>query len=84
MKEYIKKPIYPVLGNHEMSPVNQYEGNGTHDKWLYETTATLWSDWLSEEELKMVRWGGFYTTTVKGGHRLIVLNTNIYLQERFL
>lgn len=46
-------------------------------QWLYDHVAELWSDKLSPEVLSSVKSGGFYTTFVRPGLRLIALNNNV-------
>lgn len=74
-------PIYPTLGNHETHPVNIYAPPHVTDKelsikWLYDYTASAWSQWLPNESLATVKKGGYYTTLIAPGYRLIVLNNN--------
>ncbi|KAJ4436564.1 hypothetical protein ANN_16597 [Periplaneta americana] len=75
-------PVYPVLGNHEPSPLNVYAPHNITDEkvttmWLYELIADLWSVWLPEEAKETILRGGFYTALAKPGFRIIGLNNNV-------
>ncbi|XP_019728770.1 sphingomyelin phosphodiesterase [Hippocampus comes] len=51
--------------------------------WLYDTMADEWSKWLPEPALKSLRYGGFYTTEIHPGLRLVSLNMNFCARENF-
>ncbi|KYM84646.1 Sphingomyelin phosphodiesterase 1 [Atta colombica] len=77
-------PIYPILGNHESHPVNQFAPRTiTNDEistqWLYKLMADLWIDfgWLPESTRSTILQGGFYTVSLKKGFRIIALNNNV-------
>ncbi|XP_071578444.1 sphingomyelin phosphodiesterase 1 [Temnothorax nylanderi] len=76
--------VYPILGNHEPHPVNQFAPkNITNDElstqWLYKMMADLWinSGWLPESTRSTILEGGYYTVSPKKGFRIIVLNNNV-------
>ena len=46
-------------------------------KWLYELVAELWSENLPPDALDSVKNGGYYTTLIRPGLRLIALNNNV-------
>ncbi|XP_018403569.1 PREDICTED: sphingomyelin phosphodiesterase 1-like [Cyphomyrmex costatus] len=77
-------PVYPILGNHEPHPVNQFAPmTVTNDEistqWLYKMLADLWIGfgWLPESTRSTILQGGFYTTSPKKGFRIIALNNNV-------
>ena len=77
-------PVYPIFGNHEPHPVNQFAPEYiTEDhlttKWVYELLADLWINykWLPESARSTILQGGYYTLTPKKGFRIIALNSNI-------
>lgn len=75
-------PIYPILGNHEPSPLNVFAPHNISDekistKWLYELSEELWSTWLPPETSGTIMQGGFYTVLAKPGFRIIALNSNV-------
>lgn len=74
-------PVYPIVGNHEPHPVNQFAPPSVTEvefssEWLYEFLADEWRDWLPSEALETVRLGGYYTVLIRPGFRLIALNNN--------
>jgi len=73
-------PFYPCLGNHEAFPVNEFQGP-EGDSWLYETLYKIWGRWLDDAALVTLRYGGYYSTVVKPGLRLIALNTGYYQDD---
>jgi sphingomyelin phosphodiesterase len=45
-------------------------------QWLYNEADTQWANWLPEEVSKTIRHGGYYTTLIKPGLRIISMNMN--------
>jgi len=43
-------------------------------QWLYDLLANEWSRWLPESTMATIRKGGYYTTLVRPGLRVIALN----------
>ncbi|KAK2580874.1 hypothetical protein KPH14_005946 [Odynerus spinipes] len=77
-------PVYPILGNHEPHPLNQFAPKSITDDelsthWLYSMVADLWINfgWLPESTRATILQGGFYTLSPKKGFRIIVLNSNV-------
>lgn len=73
--------IYPVVGNHEPHPVNLFSPNDVADKrfstkQIYEFMASQW-DWLPESARQTIAYGGYYTTLVRPGLRVIAMNNNL-------
>lgn len=48
-------------------------------QWLYDHVAELWSEFLPQNAIETVRTGGYYTTLIRPGLRLIALNNNVCL-----
>jgi hypothetical protein len=74
--------VYPILGNHEPSPLNVYAPHDIDDEtvstqWLYKLAADLWSHWLPAEAKETILRGGFYTALARPGFRIIALNNNV-------
>ncbi|XP_003402022.1 sphingomyelin phosphodiesterase 1 isoform X1 [Bombus terrestris] len=76
--------IYPIFGNHESNPLNQFAPkNITQDNlttnWLYKLMADLWIvyGWLPEHTRSTILQGGYYTVVPKRGFRIIALNSNV-------
>ncbi|XP_023021435.2 sphingomyelin phosphodiesterase-like [Leptinotarsa decemlineata] len=85
--KYYKKPVYPVLGNHEAHPVNVFspdEINGSlSTQWLYDMILEKWS-WLPKDEVKdTILKGGYYTVLAQKGLRIVVLNNNVCSTENW-
>ncbi|XP_058443157.1 sphingomyelin phosphodiesterase-like [Malaya genurostris] len=75
------KPVYNVLGNHEITPTNVYAPSHIDvpefsPSWVYELVADLWGTWLPADAKQTVSQGGFYTVLVRPGFRIIALNNN--------
>ncbi|XP_076822580.1 sphingomyelin phosphodiesterase-like isoform X1 [Clavelina lepadiformis] len=75
-------PVYAALGNHESAPVNSYPPSsinhepGADISWLYDTVYDSWSNWIPENDLATVKQGGFYSTLIRPGLRVVSLNSN--------
>jgi 3',5'-cyclic AMP phosphodiesterase CpdA len=73
--------FYPVIGNHEPSPVNTFSQpsvtGSVSTQWLYDHLETLYADYLPADALATVKSGGYYTVLSSEGHRVIVLNNNL-------
>jgi len=54
--------VYPMFGNHEAYPCDQFDTIGNSSQWLTEKLAGMWKDWLDEEALKTFREKSFYST----------------------
>ncbi|CAH0560165.1 unnamed protein product [Brassicogethes aeneus] len=74
-------PVFPILGNHEPTPINQWSKDvadpNLSTSWLYELVAQEWSSWLPTSALETIRHGGYYTVSPRPGFRVIVLNSNV-------
>lgn len=74
-------PVYPTLGNHESRPVNVFAPPEITDEefstsWLYKEAVKQWANWLPEETDSTILYGGYYTTLVKPGFRMVSMNMN--------
>ncbi|CAK9822057.1 Sphingomyelin phosphodiesterase [Anthophora retusa] len=75
--------LYPIFGNHEPHPLNQFSPNISQDhlstSWLYDLMANLWIGygWLPESTRSTILQGGYYTVTPRKGFRIIALNSNV-------
>lgn len=52
-------------------------------KWLYKAALKEWKRWVPEADLKTVARGGYYTTLVRPGLRVVALNSNAAYLENF-
>ncbi|PWA22958.1 hypothetical protein CCH79_00002276, partial [Gambusia affinis] len=79
--------VYPAVGNHESTPVNSFPPPFVHGNrssaWLYDKMAEEWAQWLPEQALKTLRYGGFYTLEIQPGLRVVSLNMNFCARENF-
>jgi len=44
--------------------------------WLYDEAARQWANWLPAEVSDTIRYGGYYTTIIKPGLRIVSMNMN--------
>ncbi|EGC32843.1 hypothetical protein DICPUDRAFT_37701 [Dictyostelium purpureum] len=70
--------VFPCLGNHDSYPQHQI---GIGPNWLFNATAQMWSQFLSEDALETFLIGGYYTELVEPGFRIVSLNTNLYYTQ---
>jgi len=66
--------VFPTLGNHDHNPDN---GFGPDEPEYLEQIAKIWSQWLPDDALETVRYGGYYWMPVPGvqGLHIVSLNT---------
>ncbi|XP_060531078.1 sphingomyelin phosphodiesterase-like [Cylas formicarius] len=80
LKDAFDVPIYPVVGNHEPHPINQYcfteDESSYSTSWVYELVIEEFPN-LPPEAKETILLGGFYTVSPREGFRVIVLNNNI-------
>ncbi|KAK3858597.1 hypothetical protein Pcinc_035220, partial [Petrolisthes cinctipes] len=89
-------PVFPVVGNHEMSPLDQFPDPDDEDNealgdmsadWLYAELAQQWSHLLPDLDNSTVNKAAYYSVLIKPGFRLISFNTmfgysaNVWLVE---
>ena len=69
-------PVFPVLGNHEPVPVNEYDTEDKHNK-LNLSIGNVWSDWLDGRALAQFNETGYYEMEMEmlPNTRLIGLNS---------
>jgi sphingomyelin phosphodiesterase len=80
-KTYLpNKIVYPALGNHESAPVDSFPPltitGPNSNQWLRDALAEYWSNWLPSDTIATIKKGGYYTTLIRKGLRLISLNMN--------
>jgi len=80
LKYFPDMKIYPALGNHEGAPVNSFPPSFVKEPhsnlWLRNALADLWGKWLPAETKETILKGGYYTTLVRKGLRIISINMN--------
>jgi len=86
LQEKYKGPVYPLLGNHEGYPYDQFdtEDPETH-RWLVEGTLKAWDPWFTQEMKKTFKQNGCYSALFNDTKLRIIgltpfaqLNTNRY------
>eukprot|EP01105_Mastigella_eilhardi_P015156 TRINITY_DN3447_c0_g1_i2.p1 TRINITY_DN3447_c0_g1~~TRINITY_DN3447_c0_g1_i2.p1 ORF type:complete len:438 (-),score=132.06 TRINITY_DN3447_c0_g1_i2:32-1315(-) len=81
-KYFPRVKAYPLLGNHDTLPRFQMYD---YEYWLYDRTADTWSEYLSTDMQATFRKGGYYTTLITTGLRVIALNTAVlYYHNNFV
>ncbi|XP_065887574.1 sphingomyelin phosphodiesterase-like [Dysidea avara] len=74
------KKVYPTLGNHESAPVNSFPPpfitGENSNQWLLNAYQTNFSHWLPSDTASTIKKGGFYSTKLVPGLKLISLNMN--------
>nr|XP_027229241.1 sphingomyelin phosphodiesterase-like [Penaeus vannamei] len=73
-------PVFPVVGNHEMSPLDQYSNPGDAPEelsadWLYEELAAQWAHLIPSFNDSTVLHAGYYSVLIKPGFRVISFNS---------
>lgn len=82
-KHFPDKKLYPIIGNHESQPLNQFAPSYVKEEnfttsWLYNLLADTWVEefGLPEETKETIKIGGYYTVSPKKGFRIISINNN--------
>ncbi|CAG0891621.1 unnamed protein product [Darwinula stevensoni] len=73
-------PVYPAVGNHDIFPINQFPGSdevvGSGDFWFYKSLASIWKEYIPEDQVQGFRTYGNFVVRPVEGLRIVVLNTN--------
>lgn len=81
------KLVFPVIGNHEGLPVNQFappEITGDLSiGWLYSELMIQWHNWIPNESADTFKLYGYYYNNVSPNIKVIVLNTNYCARLNF-
>jgi len=87
LKIFPDKTFYPAVGNHEAAPCNLYPTPNIKTdniSWLYSVLADDWVKLgLPEDTRSSILSGGFYTTVIRPGLRLISLNMNYCTSDNY-
>lgn len=80
-------PIFPVLGNHDVHPQNQFAPHSVplemNTQWLYDLMSEKYSMWLPEDAKATIQQGGYYTVLIRPGFRVIAINNNVCNTDNF-
>ncbi|XP_063872462.1 sphingomyelin phosphodiesterase-like [Scylla paramamosain] len=79
-KYFPEAPVFPVVGNHEMSPLDQFPEPGKAPEqfaadWLYEGLASQWSSLVPDLDLTTVKHAAYYSVLLRPGFRIISFNS---------
>jgi hypothetical protein len=79
-KTFPRSKMYGTVGNHDLSPSNNWPSDPAETKWLYSELARIWSPWLPPDALATLGATGWYSADVEGvdGLRVIAPNTNYW------
>ncbi|BGP20186.1 hypothetical protein JCM10213v2_008321 [Rhodosporidiobolus nylandii] len=85
-----KPPSYPVIGNHDVAPVNGFPlasppTSNSSAQWVYDASARDWEKWIGSEAAEQVRTlSGCYSRVHPGTNlRIISVNTNYWYKQNF-
>ncbi|BGP27692.1 hypothetical protein JCM10295v2_006667 [Rhodotorula toruloides] len=87
--EDMQSPSYPVVGNHDVAPVNAFPRSTSpqaHDSdWVFELAARDWRKWIGRNAAEQVtRMSGCYSRVHPGTSlKIISLNTNYWYKQNF-
>ena len=83
IKKRFKGPVYPVLGNHEGIPCDQFdfENPNTHS-WIFKDSLEVWKDWFTPESRESYLKNGCYSQLFKDTKlRILALNPFVALND---
>lgn len=93
LREYLRSPVFPVLGNHDSNPVaidaphSEPDGLGRQFSWNYDHVAALWQNngWINSATARKAKLHyGAYSVKNQYGLRIITLNTDFWLRSNYL
>lgn len=67
--------VYPMFGNHEPYPCNQFDPSGNGSAWLTAQLSEMWKGWLDEKALKTFKEHSYYAI-VNPTHNVKVIGLN--------
>jgi len=67
LQDLYKEPVYPLLGNHEGYPCDQFDvdSNAETHNWITKDVIKTWEKWLTPEMAKSFAKNGCYSTLYK-------------------
>ena len=76
MKYFPNTTVYPMFGNHEAYPADEFDTVGDESAWLLDELTTMWRTWLDEEALDTFSKKSYYATVnPKFNVKIIALDT---------
>ncbi|GAA5939981.1 uncharacterized protein JCM15063_004362 [Sporobolomyces koalae] len=85
----MQAPSYPVIGNHDVAPVNAFpresSPTGNASQWVFDIAARDWKKWIGRRAAEQVRQhSGCYSRVHPGTDlRIISINTNYWYKQNF-
>lgn len=85
-------PVFPILGNHNGFPVNQYHTNTSEDQaWLFGPLAQAYAQagWLDESAIASFAQAGYYTARIPASAssptamRVVALHPGLHVTDNF-
>jgi len=62
MKYFPNTTVYPMFGNHESYPADEFDTTGNESNWLLERLTGMWKTWLDPESLESFSKFSYYST----------------------
>jgi len=88
MKYFPNTTVYPMFGNHEAYPGDDFDTVGNESDWLLASLSDMWKPWLDEQALETFRKNSYYSTVNKKLNvKIVALDTqacdtaNFYLMR---
>jgi sphingomyelin phosphodiesterase len=80
--------VYPVMGNHDVSPVNSFPpadvDTTISTQYAYDTLSTGWTSWIGSTAAAEVSSNyGSYSVVDSSGLKIISMNTNFWYKQNF-
>lgn len=70
--------IYPIFGNHECFPADQFDFFSNTTKWLTDATSDMWKDLIGENAAQSLKSNSYYEVFDAGRNlRIIAMNTQV-------
>ncbi|EGR30882.1 ser thr protein phosphatase family protein, putative [Ichthyophthirius multifiliis] len=70
-----KIKVFPIMGNHESFPVNNYDFGSQREKYFNQRLSSMWQSWIGKEAAEMFANKGFYSTFLNEKVKIIAINT---------
>ncbi|KAK3253983.1 hypothetical protein CYMTET_36788 [Cymbomonas tetramitiformis] len=76
-------PVLPSLGDMDHVPTSTDPGP-PRNAWLLDAATRWWAQWLPEQSLDSLKWGGYYEVKLPGSElHVVVLNTEVCHVQNF-
>ena len=71
--------VYPVIGNHEGFPCDQFDLFGTTHQWILNDIADMWKQWLTPQSYLSIKQYGRYSQLHPGTTlRILAINSFVF------